>query len=316
MKKIFKIILFSLIFLLVLYYLYSYISIKLSYKDIDELKDPDSKFIKIDNFSLHYKEYGNGDKIFLLIHGFGASTYSFREIFDPLSKLGKVYAIDLPGFGLTERVLSKNLNFNPYSRTGQVEVIKRFLDSLDIKKVIPIGHSMGGGVVTYFTIKYPQYVEKLIIVDGAIMDGVMGEGFVKFLKTPIGKFLWTPLVKIFIKQIEKLKDIAYYDKSVITEEVYKNYKKVLNVKNWDTGLYELFISQEKLNLEEKLKEISTPTLIIWGEYDRVIPTDIGYKLNNLIKTSELKIMKNTGHVPHEEKPKDFIKILYEFIEKE
>lgn len=315
MKRIVKIILIILLSIFVIYYLYSYISIQLSYKNIDDLKDSDSKFIKIDNFNLHYKEYGDSENVILLIHGFGASTYSFRDIFKPLSNYYKVYAIDLPGFGLTERVPSKNLSFNPYSRSGQVEVIKKFLDSLGVKKVIILGHSMGGGVATYFTIKYPQYTEKLIIEDGAIFESVMGEGLVKFLKTFFGKFLWPPLVKILVNQIARLKDIAYYDKSLITEEVFNQYKKVLNAKNWDKGLYEIVISQEKLNLEESLDKIEIPTLIVWGEFDKVISVEMGYKLNKLIKNSELKIINNCGHVPHEEKPEEFLNILFEFIKK-
>ncbi|MCX8094989.1 MAG: alpha/beta hydrolase [Caldisericia bacterium] len=314
MKRVIKIIFILLIIFFISYYLYSYITIKLSYKDIDILKDTDSKFIRIDNFNLHYKEYGNGDKTILLIHGFAASTFSFREIYTPLSKDYKVYAIDLPGFGLTERVSSKNLTFNPYSRSGQVEVVKRFLDKIGIKKVIILGHSMGGAVASYFTIKYPEYVEKLIIEDGAILNGIMGGGLLNFLKTPIGKFLWTPLVIIFINQISRLKDIAYYDSSIITDEVYYQYKKVLNVKNWDKGLYEIFVSQEKINLEEKLGEINAPTLIIWGEFDKVIPLDVGYNINKLIKNSKLEIIKNCGHVPHEEKPKEFLNIMVDFIE--
>lgn len=62
--------------------------------------------------------------------------------------------------------------------------------------------------------------------------------------------------------------------------------------------------------------INIPTLIIWGEFDKVIPVEIGYKLNDLIKDSELKIIKGTGHVPHEEIPQEFMSILYEFLEKE
>lgn len=315
MKRIVKIILTVLLSIFVIYYLYSYISIQLSYKNIDAIKDSDSKFIKIDNFDLHYKEYGEGEKVIILIHGFGASTYSFRDIFKPLSNYYKVYAIDLPGFGLTERVPSKNLSFNPYSRSGQIEVVKRFLDSIGVKKVIILGHSMGGGVATYFTIKYPEYTEKLIIEDGAVLDGVMGEGLVKFLKTPFGKFLWPPLVKILVNQIARLKDIAYYDTSLITEEVFNQYKKVLNAKNWDKGLYEIVVSQEKLNLEENLDKIEIQTLIIWGEFDKVIPVEIGYELNKLIKNSELKIINKCGHVPHEEKPNEFLEILFEFLRK-
>ncbi|MBC7194513.1 MAG: alpha/beta hydrolase [Caldisericia bacterium] len=315
MKKFLKILLISILIILIVSYLYSLISIKLSYKDLNSLIYEDSKFIKIDNFNLHYREHGEGDKIILLIHGFAASTYSFKDLFLPLSKYGKVIAIDLPGFGLTERPMKKSLNYNPYSREGQVEVIKKFLDTLKIRKVIILGHSMGGGIATYFTIKYPQYVEKLIIEDGALFDQEMGGVIIKFLRTPIGKFLWPLIVKPLVNQISKLKDIAYYEPNFIKEIDLEEYKKALFVKNWEYGLYEIAISQENLNLKEKLKQIENEVLIIWGEFDKVIPKENGYEISSLIKNSEFKIIKECGHVPHEEKRDEFLNILVNFIEK-
>jgi pimeloyl-ACP methyl ester carboxylesterase len=314
MKKTIKIIIISILIILILTYLYSFISIKLSYKDLNSLIYDDSKFIKIENFNVHYLDYGNGEKIILLIHGFGASTYSFRYITLPLTKYGRVIAIDLPGFGLTERPLIKNLNYNPYSRDGQVETIKKFLDSLNIKKVMILGHSMGGGVATYFTIKYPEYVEKLIIEDGAIFDQQFGGSLVKFLKTSFGKFFWPVIVKPLVAQISRLKDIAYYDKNIIKENDIKEYKKALNVKNWDYGLYEITTSLERVNLKEKLNQIEVKVLVIWGEFDKVIPLEVGLEISSLIKNCDFKIIKNCGHVPHEEKPDYFLKILIEFIE--
>ncbi len=315
MKKFLKILLISILIVLTVLYLYSFISIKLSYKDLNSLIYKDSKFIKIDSFNLHYRDYGEGNKTILLIHGFAASTYSFKDLFLPLSKYGRVVALDLPGFGLTERPLKKNLNYNPYSREGQVEVIKRFLDALNIKKVIILGHSMGGGIATYFTIKYPEYVEKLIIEDGALFDQEMGGVIIKFLRTPIGKFLWPLIVKPLVNQISKLKDIAYYEPNFIKDIDLEEYKKALNVKNWEYGLYEIITSQKKLNLKEKLNEIDKDVLIIWGEFDKVIPKETGYEISSLIKKSEIKIIKECGHVPHEEKIDEFLKIVIEFIEK-
>ncbi|MGB9750206.1 MAG: alpha/beta fold hydrolase [Caldisericia bacterium] len=316
MKKFIKYFLIILILLIVIYYFYSVISIKASYKEIDTLKDSDSKFIKIENFNLHYKEYGDKERVILLIHGFAANTFSFREIVKPLSNYGRVIAIDIPGFGLTERPKKSSLNFNPYSRDGQVEVIKMFLDKLNIKKVIILGHSMGGAISTYFTIKYPEYVEKLIIEDGAIYEEGGPPSFISsFLRSSVGKLLWPILVKPFVGQISKLLDIAYYNKSIINDEFIKGYKKVLNVKDWDKGLYEISVANNRINIIDRLKEIKLPTLIIWGEFDKVIPLESGLKLNNDIENSSLIIIKECGHVPHEEKVDEFLENVINFIEK-
>ncbi|MGQ9844866.1 MAG: alpha/beta fold hydrolase [Caldisericia bacterium] len=316
MKKFFKYFLIFLFLILIIYYLYSIVSIRLSYKEVESLKDSDSKFIEIDNFNLHYKEYGEKDKVILLIHGFAANSFSFKNLFEPLSKYGRVIAIDLPGFGLTERVDKNKVKFNPYSIDGQVETIKIFLDKKHIDKVIILGHSMGGGIATYFSIKYPEYVEKLIIEDGAIFEGKGPPNLiVSFLRTPIGKFLWPALVKPLVNQISKLLDIAYYNKSIINDEFIQGYKRILNVKNWDKGLYEVTIANNNINLIDKLSNIETKTLIIWGEFDKVIPVESGIKLNKEIKNSELVILKECGHVPHEEKEVEFLEKIILFIEK-
>lgn len=316
MKKFFKYFLIFLFLILIIYYLYSIVSIRLSYKEVESLKDSDSKFIEIDKFNLHYKEYGEKDKVILLIHGFAANTFSFRNLFEPLSKYGRVIAIDVPGFGLTERVDKNRVKFNPYSIDGQVETIKIFLDKKGIDKVIILGHSMGGGIATYFSIKYPEYVEKLIIEDGAIFEGGGPPNLiVSFLRTPIGKFLWPALVKPFVNQISKLLDIAYYNKSIINDEFIEGYKRILNVKNWDKGLYEVTIANNNINLINKLSKIETKTLIIWGEFDKVIPVESGIKLNKEIQNSELVILKECGHVPHEEKEEEFLEKIFLFIEK-
>ncbi|BAL80371.1 alpha/beta fold hydrolase [Caldisericum exile] len=108
---------------------------------------PNSKFVDVFNIKIHYKDIGFGKNIFLLIHGFGAGTFSFDPIFENLSRFGRVVALDLPGFGLSKRP-PKNLNgINPYSRYGQVEVLKAFIEKLDLKDIVLIGHSMGGSLL-------------------------------------------------------------------------------------------------------------------------------------------------------------------------
>ena len=80
----------------------------------DRLADPDSKFIQVNGLKVHYKIYGQGDPVVVLLHGFGASLFSWREVTGPLSNLGTVIIYDRPAFGLTERPVICNLgNENP-----------------------------------------------------------------------------------------------------------------------------------------------------------------------------------------------------------
>ena len=84
--------------------------------DESELADPESKFVEINGLSVHYKEMGHGEPVFILLHGFGASEYSWREVMEPLSKFGRVIVYDRPAFGLTDRPMSGEwTGANPYS---------------------------------------------------------------------------------------------------------------------------------------------------------------------------------------------------------
>ena len=95
-----------------------------------EFIEPDSKFIEINGVNIHYKEAGAGEQTFILLHPFGGSTYSWREVMDEFAKYGRVIAYDRPAFGLTERLMPGEWQSNPYGMKANVETLRRLLDDL------------------------------------------------------------------------------------------------------------------------------------------------------------------------------------------
>ncbi len=134
------------------------------------LADPDSRFTDINDLSVHYKMVGQGEPVFILLHGFAASVYSWREVMQPLADIGTVIAFDRPAFGLTERPLEWD-GENPYGPEFQVELVIGLMDQLNINQAILVGNSAGGAIATLTTLNYPQRVEALILVDAAIYNG-------------------------------------------------------------------------------------------------------------------------------------------------
>ena len=108
-----------------------------------ELADSNSQFADVMGLQLHYKKRGNGKPIFLLLHGFGASLYTWQDIMTPLASSGTAIAYDRPAFGLTERPLDWR-EWNPYSSSAQVDIALSLLDKYAINKAIIIGNSAGG----------------------------------------------------------------------------------------------------------------------------------------------------------------------------
>jgi pimeloyl-ACP methyl ester carboxylesterase len=100
----------------------------------------------------------------VLLHGFGASVFSWREVIQPLSRHGRVVALDGPGFGLTERADPTRTPYNPYTVEGEAILILRLMKTLNISKAVFIGHSAGACTALYIASKHPETVEALVLI--------------------------------------------------------------------------------------------------------------------------------------------------------
>ena len=113
--------------------------------------------------------------MFILLHGFGASEFSWREVMEPLSRSGRVIAYDRPAFGLTERPMEGNwTGTNPYSVQGNVELLDGLMDELGVDKAILVGNSAGGEVAAAYALEHPERVQGLVLVDPAVGKGNRG----------------------------------------------------------------------------------------------------------------------------------------------
>jgi pimeloyl-ACP methyl ester carboxylesterase len=281
------------------------------------LADKDSLFTNVDGIQVHYKKQGKGGPAIILLHGFGASIFSWREVMDPLAEIGTVYAYDRPGFGLTERPMEGEWQrLNPYSQEGQVQMLADFMDSQDIEHAILVGNSAGGTIVTEFSLKYPDRVQALVEVDAAIYPSREGmiPGWAGFLlNTPQAE----RLVPWFMRSIRNwgpdLIKTAWHDPKQIPEAVINGYQIPLMVDRWDRGLFEILRARSAVDLSSQLKGIQFPVLVITGDDDRIVPTDLSVKLASEIPGAKLMVLSNCGHVPQEECPQAFLDSIIPFI---
>jgi pimeloyl-ACP methyl ester carboxylesterase len=136
------------------------------------LADADSRFIEVNGLEVHYKQAGQGEPYIILLHGFGASQFSWREVMAPLAEVGTVIAYDRPAFGLTERPMAGDWQGeSPYSTQSQVNLLFGLMDQLGFQKAILVGNSAGGTIATLATLQQPQRVQALVMVDAAIYGG-------------------------------------------------------------------------------------------------------------------------------------------------
>jgi len=279
----------------------------------EQLADADSKFVEVNGVNVHYKTWGQGEPTFILLHGFGASIFSWREVTEPLSKYGTVIAYDRPAFGLTERPLEWE-GESPYSPQAQVDIVIGLMDALNVEKAILVGNSAGGTVSMQVALQHPDRVEALILVDAAVYAGGGASSWSRpLLKTPQINHVGTLLARQLQAQGTEFLKTAWHDPSKITPEIFAGYEKPLQVDNWDKALWQLTVASQESGLVERLSEITVPALVITGDDDRIVPTEQSLRLADELPNAELKVIAQSGHLPHEEKPVEFMQAVTEFL---
>jgi pimeloyl-ACP methyl ester carboxylesterase len=279
----------------------------------ETLADEDSKFIEVNGLDVHYKIYRQGKPTFILLHGFGASLFSWREVTEPLSKLGTVIAYDRPAFGLTERPLEWE-GESPYSQNSQVKLVIGLMDALEIEKATLVGNSAGGTVSMLTALKYPQRIQSLILVDPAVYAGGGAPAWIRPLfGTPQMDHLG-PLAarQLQAQGVEFIKS-AWHEPANITPEIFAGYQKPLQAENWDKALWQLTVSSRESGLAERLSEFNLPVLVITGDDDRIVPTEQSIQLAGEIPNAKLAVIPQCGHVPHEECSEEFMQAVINFL---
>jgi pimeloyl-ACP methyl ester carboxylesterase len=277
------------------------------------LADPDSQFIEINGLDIHVKTTGQREPVLVLLHGFGASLYSWQAVMEPLAEFGRVIAFDRPAFGLSERPLDWE-GQNPYSYEAQVELLFGLLDHFGVQQAILVGHSAGGTVAMQAALAYPERVQALILVDPAVYTGGGAPAWAKPLLATAQMRRLGPLV---VRQIRTrgldIIDMAWHDVSKIEPETLELYQKPLMVDNWDRALWEFTLASRASNLGERLSEFAFPILVITGDDDRIVPTAESIRLADELPNAELVVVENCGHIPHEERPDAFMQAVRDFI---
>ena len=279
------------------------------------LADADSRFISINGLKVHYKEMGEGKPVFILLHGFGSSLFSWREVMMPLAEYGRVIAYDRPAFGLTERPLPGDFpRMNPYGVPAQVELLSGLMNTLGVEKAILIGNSMGGTIAMNFDLKYPDRVQALILVDPAVYSsGGVPEWIKPLLNTPQMNHLGPLIARSILNSGPQLLEMAWHDPAKITPEILAGYRKPLQIDGWDKALWELTKAPTGIDPTSRLSDFTLPILVISGEDDRIVPTADTIRLADELANTQLVIIPQAGHVPQEEQPENFMHAVVEFL---
>lgn len=284
----------------------------------EQLADPDSRFITVNGVQVHYKTLGQGRPTLVLLHGFAASLFSWREVMGPLAETGTVIAFDRPAFGLTGRPMPGEWRgASPYSREFQAELTVGLMDALGVDEAVLVGNSAGGAVAVLTALRYLEGVRALVLVDAAIYH--QGERFPSWLRPILRTPQMRRLGPLSVRPIRDwgmdLGRSAWHDPSQITPEIWEGYTKPLQAENWDRALWEFMIASQGPSLPDRLDEVTVPALVITGDDDRIVPAELSVRLADELPDAELVVIPNCGHVPHEECPEPFLRAVSGFLKR-
>ena len=270
-----------------------------------------SQFMSILGMQVHYRDQGvQSDSVpLILLHGMSSSLNTWDSVVFYLANHRRVISLDLPGFGLTGPSPENMYNFDYYNK-----FIDSFTRRLQLAKFTLVGNSMGGSIAWNYALFNPAVVDKLVLIDavGYPKRGESGSLGFKIASTPvINNILLFATPKALVR---KSLETIYFDQSRVTDaQVERFHDMAIREGNRAAALLIFKGSFGTSQFKGEIKEIKTPTLVLWGEKDNLISVENAYQFNQDIKGSKLEVYPNVGHVPMEEVPERVAKSILDFI---
>jgi pimeloyl-ACP methyl ester carboxylesterase len=265
------------------------------------------RFVTVNGMRIFAITMGQGRNV-VLIHGHPASTYTWRKVIEPLAGHYRVDAIDLPGYGFSDKPDDAK-----YGPTWQAQNVIGYLDEEHIARAVLVGNSFGGYVASDAAIESPDRVSALVLIDAA---GLPHRG-----RTPLSmRMLAWPVIGPILRLLPARSLVrrglqrAVYDPKQITEADVEAYYAPLRTDGGTNALIDRIGKRVSRTRPRLVKTIRAPTLIITGDSDRLVPPRIAQEYHELIHGSELAVFQKTGHLPQEERPQETVAAMVRFID--
>ncbi len=262
----------------------------------------DSRYLAFgDDMRVHFRDVGPRDaEVIVLVHGFSASLHTWEPWVDNLKRDYRVISLDLPGHGL-----SRCLDNSEIGPVQFVETINRVANTLEIDHFTLAGNSMGGAAAWNYALAHPERLDGLVLVDAAgwprtETDGESRPLVFRLLEVGIARRIMQDLdLSSLIKG--GLED-SFGDPSFVTAEMVERYATLARAPCHREALLALTSSQDERRIAtpEQLASITTPTLVMHGELDNLIPVEHGRQFAAAIPGADLKLYAGVGHLPQEE----------------
>ena len=251
----------------------------------------------------------------MLLSALGESALDWRWVLPTLARTHQVYALDLPGFGYSGKPSAD------YSPAFFARFISSYLDTLRIEQAVVLGNSLGGLIALRLTLSEPARVRALGLVASAGLGREVtyalrlptlpgyGEVAVAWGKTPFGAAQRALLrVPLLFARPER-----------VPAEWISEHNRLAQLPGYMEAVEAALRAQIDLGgqrevLVDRLADLEVPTLVVWGERDRVFPYSQAQKAVSQLRQGFLELIPDCGHLPHVEKPERFALILGRFLD--
>jgi pimeloyl-ACP methyl ester carboxylesterase len=271
------------------------------------------EYVAIHGHQVGFRRAGDGP-VLLLLHGIAGSSRTWVPTMQLLHRDYTLIAPDFLGHGQSAKPPGD------YSLGNQASALRDFLVLLGIRRVTVVGQSFGGGVAMQFAYQFPEFCERLVLV----CAGGLGREvtwMLRLLTLPAAEYVMPVLFPSFVREWGDSVERLLRDRGVRNahaEEMWRSYASLTESDNRHAFVRTIRAvidpgGQSVSALDRLYLAARVPTLIVWGDHDRIIPLVQAYQAHEAIPDSRLEVLHGVGHFPQVEDPIRFVEILADFL---
>jgi pimeloyl-ACP methyl ester carboxylesterase len=246
-----------------------------------------AQFAEVDGVRVRYVEVGDGPPVGL-VHGFASSLETWATIVPEVSRRHRVIAMDLKGFGWTDRPEGD------YSPRAQAELVMRLLAQRDAARVALVGHSYGASVVLQAALSCPARVDRICLYDAFVYHEQVPTFFHWSKYGGVGEALFGLFYR---ERPEERMRLAFHDQAYVTAELVDDVERALDRPGTLAAALETVRSCNFASVQGRYPTIAKPTLLMWGREDKVTPLPFGERLAREMPHARLVSYARCGHFP-------------------
>jgi uncharacterized protein (TIGR04551 family) len=263
----------------------------------------DATFVEVDGTPIRYRAMGEGDVV-VLIHGFSASSDSWRGVDEVLARHFRVIALDLPGFGFSGR---PDIDYSPIS---EARLVWRALDRLGVGDAALVGHSWGSSVVLAMTLEQPKRVRRIALYSAYVYQDQVPSFFHWARLGGVGEAMFALWYR---ERIEDRVALAYHDDRYVTQARVEHAEAEFARAGSVAAALAAARGQDYRELEQHWPEVTQPVLLLWGDDDQITPLRFGRRLARELPHARLAVYPDCGHIPMVEARRPTTHDLLEFL---